>query len=118
MDFITRMNDFMNTTISTLSLSTLALTTMLTLSSFSATVSANGVDTPISAVAVLERQLVSLNESTLDELMTLKGIGKKKAQAILAYRKLYGDFKSIEELMDVKGIGHKIVNENKLRLKI
>ncbi|MGL1958475.1 MAG: helix-hairpin-helix domain-containing protein [Colwellia sp.] len=65
-----------------------------------------------------QQKIVNINKSTLNELLTLKGIGEKKAQAILAYRKLSGGFKTIEELKDIKGIGNKIIDDNKLRLTI
>jgi competence protein ComEA len=61
-------------------------------------------------------EMVSLNKSTLDELLTLKGIGEKKAQAILTYREQVGGFSSIEELINIKGVGEKILNDNKSRL--
>ncbi|MCG8609725.1 MAG: ComEA family DNA-binding protein [Pseudomonadales bacterium] len=43
---------------------------------------------------------------------TLKGVGIKKAQAIIEYRKTYGPFAHIEELADVKGIGKATVSKN------
>lgn len=64
------------------------------------------------------QQIVHLNKSTLDDLVTLKGIGQKKAQAILAYRKQAGDFKSINDLTKVKGVGVKVLIDNQGRLKI
>lgn len=64
------------------------------------------------------QQSVHLNKSTIDDLVTLKGIGQKKAQAIVAYRKQIGGFKSVSELIQVKGIGEKILSDNKDRLKI
>jgi len=68
--------------------------------------------------SVAMQQVIHLNKSTLDDLVTLKGIGHKKAQAILAYREQVGDFKSLQELTNVKGIGEKILIDNKERLKI
>ena len=64
------------------------------------------------------QQNVHLNKSSIAELVTLKGIGHKKAQAILAYRQQIGGFKSVSELINVKGIGEKILSDNKDRLKI
>ena len=51
--------------------------------------------------------IVNVNTATLEELQTLKGIGKKKAEAILQYRKEHGAFHSKEDLLQVKGIGKK-----------
>ena len=50
---------------------------------------------------------VNINTATLEELQTLKGIGKKKAEAILQYRKEHGAFRTKEDLLQVKGIGKK-----------
>ena len=44
---------------------------------------------------------------------SLNGIGLKKAEAILQYRKKYGDFKTHKEIANVKGIGKKTVQKNK-----
>lgn len=43
----------------------------------------------------------------------IKGVGFKKAQAIVAYREKYGLFNQIEELIKVKGIGRKLLNKNR-----
>ena len=50
---------------------------------------------------------VNINAATLEELQTIKGIGKKKAEAILQYRKEHGPFRTKEDLLQVKGIGKK-----------
>lgn len=43
----------------------------------------------------------------------LKGIGLKKAAAIIDYRTTYGPFQKFEDLINVKGIGLKTVEQNK-----
>lgn len=49
---------------------------------------------------------VNLNTSSIEELSSLKGIGKATAEKIIKYRSEH-KFSSIEELMQVKGIGQK-----------
>lgn len=61
---------------------------------------------------------VSLNKATLDELMTLDGIGEKKAQAIIDYRNKNNGFKSIEEILEVDGIGSTTYEKIKDRLTL
>ena len=42
----------------------------------------------------------------------IKGVGLKKAQAIVAYREKHGVFESVEDLKKVKGIGVKLLEKN------
>ena len=42
----------------------------------------------------------------------IKGVGLKKAQAIVAYREKNGKFKTIADLKKVKGIGVKLLEKN------
>lgn len=62
--------------------------------------------------------VVYLNNSSREQLETLKGVGHKKAQAIIAYREQFGAFKSVAELIEVKGVGEKVLSDNKARLRI
>lgn len=59
--------------------------------------------------AKAKQQKVSINDGTLEELMSIKGIGEKKATAIIAYRTAHGRFQSLDDLAEVKGFGEKSV---------
>jgi competence protein ComEA len=48
---------------------------------------------------------VNINTATKEELTSLKGVGDKRAQEIIDYRKKNGNFKSIDDLEKVPGIG-------------
>ncbi|WP_354622619.1 helix-hairpin-helix domain-containing protein [Psychromonas sp. MME2] len=48
---------------------------------------------------------ININTASNEQLASLKGLGNKKAQAIVDYRELNGHFKSLDELTNVKGIG-------------
>lgn len=49
---------------------------------------------------------VNLNKASAEELMSLKGIGPKTAERIIAYRQEQGPFQTIDQLVMVKGIGN------------
>lgn len=61
---------------------------------------------------------VNINTATADELATLNGIGKVKAEAIVAYRTANGKFKTVEELGKVTGIGDKTVEKLKADITV
>ena len=53
---------------------------------------------------------INLNTATVEELMTIKGIGEVTAAKIADYAKTKG-FKSVDELLNIKGIGEKKLEE-------
>ncbi|MFP5376615.1 MAG: ComEA family DNA-binding protein, partial [Acidimicrobiia bacterium] len=48
---------------------------------------------------------VDLNTATVDQLVSLPGIGPATARAIVDHRAEHGRFTSVEQLLDVRGIG-------------
>lgn len=55
-----------------------------------------------------ENKIININTATLDELMTITGIGESKANAIIEYRKEHDKFNTIEDIMNVSGIGESL----------
>ncbi len=50
---------------------------------------------------------IDINHATVEQLQSVKGIGEKTAQAIVAYRREHGGFKDVDELTKVRGIGER-----------
>lgn len=57
--------------------------------------------------------VVNINTATLNELMTINGIGEAKAKEIISYREEKGKFTKIEDIMEVNGIGESLFNKIK-----
>lgn len=77
---------------------------------------------PIGAVSESTQSQTSkpilLNQADVDTLtQSFKGIGRKRAEAIIAYREANGGFKTIEDLALVKGIGKAFVDRNLQKLQ-
>jgi len=60
---------------------------------------------------------VDINSASVKELFSLKGIGVKKAETIVSYRKAHC-FKNVDEIVKVKGIGKKFLQKNRKSLKV
>jgi competence protein ComEA len=61
--------------------------------------------------------VVNVNTATAEELQLLPGIGPAKVQSILAYRRAH-PFRTVEELVRVKGIGRKMVRRLRAHLTV
>lgn len=61
---------------------------------------------------------INVNIADAKTLATLKRIGMKKAEAIVAYRQQHGLFKSVSDLEKVKGISEKIIELNKEKISV
>lgn len=55
--------------------------------------------------------LVNINTAGMEELMTLPGIGEKRAAGIIAHREAHGPFPIPEAVTDVPGIGESTMTE-------
>ncbi|NMP31405.1 helix-hairpin-helix domain-containing protein [Thalassotalea sp. M1531] len=56
---------------------------------------------------------ININQASIEQLVLLKGVGKKKARAIINYREANGKFYSADDLSNVKGISDKTVEANR-----
>ena len=62
---------------------------------------------------------VNVNTAGPSELSSsIKGVGPKKAEAIVDYRKEHGPFHSVAELAKVKGIGPATIEKNRDNLVV
>jgi competence ComEA-like helix-hairpin-helix protein len=57
--------------------------------------------------------IVNINTATKDQLMRLPGVGAVLAERILIYREELGEFTTVNQLLNVKGISKKKLEELK-----
>ncbi|WP_200627008.1 ComEA family DNA-binding protein [Pseudomonas sp. LAM2023] len=72
-------------------------------------------------VPMVSQQPQRLNLNTADAVTLqkeLNGIGKAKAEAIVAYREANGPFASVDELLEIKGIGNALLERNRDKLMV
>ena len=84
---------------------------------------ANAVDvanTPAKAeaTAISQQEMININTADAVALTQLKGVGPKKAEAIVAWRQANGKFTSVEQLLEVKGIGAATLEANRAKIQI
>jgi len=68
------------------------------------------------AIAGEPLNINTANAETLAE--AIKGVGMKRAEAIVAYRQQHGPFKKVDALIQVRGIGQNIVDGSRDRLTV
>lgn len=61
--------------------------------------------------ATLAPGSVNINKASKDLLMQLPGIGEQYAERIIIYRDDHGPFRTIDDLLNVKGIGKKTLEK-------
>ena len=62
--------------------------------------------------------LVNINTASIEQLLTLTGIGESKAKSIIEYRETNGLFKNIEDVKNVSGIGDALFNKIKDKITV
>ena len=58
-----------------------------------------------------QTEVININTADVKEIMKLPGIGKKKAEAIIAFRQENGGFEEINDLKKIDGIGKKTLDK-------
>ena len=56
---------------------------------------------------------ININTASLEELMTLRGIGQSRANGIIEYRTQHGRFRTLDDIKNVHGIGNQIFEQIK-----
>ncbi|HET7656375.1 MAG TPA: ComEA family DNA-binding protein [Luteimonas sp.] len=73
----------------------------------------------LAAGAATAADRVDINTADAAEIdAALVNVGRSKAEAIVAYRKQHGAFKSPEQLAEVKGIGLSTIEKNRDRIVV
>ena len=97
-----------------------ALLTSASVAVTAAPAAPSSVGAPMTAeVQATIAEKINLNKADAQTLQKeLAGIGKNKADAIVAYRESNGEFTSVDELIEVKGIGKSILEKNRDKLSV
>ncbi|WP_449431688.1 ComEA family DNA-binding protein [Pseudomonas putida] len=83
-----------------------------------AAVTPAAVEVQVAAPANVSAKVDLNNADALTLQRELNGIGKAKAEAIVAYREANGPFAAVDELLEIKGIGTALYERNRDRLMV
>lgn len=75
------------------------------------------LSTAIAAASTEGQPRVDINRASVEELMSLPGVGPAKAKAIVEHRQT-APFKKTEELLEVRGIGDSIYADLRDRITV
>ena len=70
------------------------------------------------ALAGVGLAAVNINTATKEQLVSLKGVGEKRAQEIIDYRTKNGPFKTVDDLEKVQGIGPGIMKQIRSQISV
>ena len=62
--------------------------------------------------------VININTANKEQLMKISGVGKTKAEAIIAHREKNGDFKKKEDITKVRGIGKATFEKIKDKIEV
>ena len=63
-------------------------------------------------------EVININTANKEQLMKISGVGKTKAEAIIAHREKNGDFKKKEDITKVRGIGKSTFEKIKDKIEV
>ena len=63
-------------------------------------------------------EIININTANKEQLMKISGVGKTKAEAIIAHREKNGDFKKKEDITKVRGIGKSTFEKIKDKIEV
>ena len=63
-------------------------------------------------------EVININTANKEQLMKISGVGKTKAEAIIAHREKNGDFKTKEDITKVRGIGKSTFEKIKDKIEV
>lgn len=73
---------------------------------------------PLAATLTPNTEPIDLNIASIEQLISLPGIGETRAKQIIDHRDALGGFTTIEQLLDINGIGDKTIEGIRTRVVI